>query len=80
MRNLLFVLVFISITVLGCGGNKSSLENCADERLARWRNKELNLLKKSLKKKLKNNSYYTSHRVCEREREVSPKSFDAKYQ
>tara|TARA_B110000196_G_C20962120_1_gene574514 strand:+ start:87 stop:326 length:240 start_codon:yes stop_codon:yes gene_type:complete len=79
MRNLLFVLVFISITILGCGWNKSSLENCADERYAK-QNKELNLLKKSLKKKLKNNSYYTSHRVCEKTREVVPKSFDAKYQ
>jgi len=35
MRNLLFVLVFISIIVLGCGGTKSPLENCADEGISR---------------------------------------------
>jgi len=85
MRNLLFVLVFISIILLGCGGNKSPLENCADERYRKnytiaKKNKELNLLKKPLKKKLKNNSYYYSHIGCEKMREVAPKSFDAKYQ
>ena len=82
MRNLLFVLVFISIIILGCGGNKSPLENCADQRYARLNSKENteNLLEKSYKKKLQNNKYYTSHRVCERNRDMFPKSFDAKYQ
>tara|TARA_S200000501_G_scaffold61467_1_gene52083 strand:- start:139 stop:390 length:252 start_codon:yes stop_codon:yes gene_type:complete len=83
MRNLLFVLVFVSITILGCGENKSPLENCADQLYARLNskeNKELNLLEKSYKKKLQNNSYYNSHRVCETKRERFPKSFDAKYQ
>ena len=79
MRNLLFVLLFISITVLGCGGNKSTLENCADELYVNTRNRELNLLKKRLKKKLKNNNYYAVHRICEKEREDVPKSFDAKF-
>ena len=36
MRNLLFVLVFVSITILGCGWFKSPMENCADERLNRY--------------------------------------------
>lgn len=83
MRNLLFVLVFVSITIFGCGENKSPLENCADGRYSRLNskeNKELNLLEKSLKKKLQNNKYYASHRVCERNRDMFPKSFDAKYQ
>ena len=80
MRNLLFVLVFISMTLSCYGGNKSVLENCADEKYARRDAKELNLLKKSYKEKLQNNKYYYSHIGCEKMREVSPKSFDARYQ
>jgi hypothetical protein len=80
MRNLLFVLLFISITVLGCGDNKSVLENCADENFKSTKKLKQELLKKSYKKKLQNEDYYVEHIVCEKTREISPKTFDAKYQ
>ena len=76
MRNLLFVLVFISITVLGCGNNKSPLEDCADE----FSGASEEFLKKSLKEKLQDDNYYIHHHLCEQLREKSPKTFDAKYQ
>ena len=89
MRNLLFVLVFISITVLGCGGNKSPLENCADERQMIYYYDGFEklyglsieqFLKKSYKKKMQNPLYKMWHKDCEEERMVAPKIFDAEYQ
>ena len=84
MRNLLFVLVFISITVLGCGGNKSPLENCADERYYSYQEKyikfyKFNLLQKPYKVKMTRESYVNYHKECEKERMITPKTFDAEF-
>ena len=89
MRNILFVLVFISITVLGCGGNKSPMENCTDERLNRYYSDDFQkyqdlpieeFLKKSYKKKMQNSLYKMYHEDCEEERNRLPQTFDAEYQ
>jgi hypothetical protein len=82
MRNLLFVLVFISIILLGCGGNKSPLENCADEKWIKYEAGSVaEFIKKPLKEKLKTSIYYiVHHQECEKERTVYPRTFDAKYQ
>ena len=81
MRNLLFVLVFISIILLGCGRNKSPLENCADEK---WINQEASsvaeFIKKPLKEKLETSYFYIAHhQECEEERTDYPRTFDAQY-
>jgi len=81
MRNLLFVLVFVSIIVLGCGESekrtKGPLENCADEELGFT---DENFHKKSYKEKMQDTFYSESHRWCEYDRVDAPKTFDAKYQ
>tara|TARA_S200000501_G_scaffold76705_1_gene68533 strand:- start:167 stop:421 length:255 start_codon:yes stop_codon:yes gene_type:complete len=84
MRNLLIVLVFVSITILGCGENNSLLEKCADKSSNLLREKitpaEQEFLNKSLKEKLQYDFYEYMHSRCEEERMKAPKTFDAKYQ
>jgi len=76
MRNILFVLVFISITVLGCGGNKSSVENCTDERFDYYYSKTWvksareEFLKKSYKKKMQNPTYKFYDDACKQIRDT----------
>ena len=80
MRNLLFVLVFISMTVLGCEGNKSPLENCADKPFVKYIGPNHAIHKMSYKEKMQDPYYVNEHRECEKERMVAPKTFDVKYQ
>jgi len=83
VRNLLFVLVFISIIVLGCGWFKSPLENCADIGFTVTGNTKdyvREFLKKSYKEKMQGGHYAYWHRQCEQLRMDAPKTFDAKYQ
>ena len=79
MRNILFVLVFISITIFGCGWFKSPVENCADERY-KLSGIQQSVLKKSYKERMKNTYYRIMHMECEKIRMVAPKTFDAEYQ
>ena len=79
MRNLLFVLVFISITVLGCGWFKSPMENCTDEKY-KLSGIRPSVLKKSYKEKMQDHYYSYLHEDCEKKRMVAPKTFDVKYQ
>ena len=88
MRNLLFVLVFVSITIFGCGGNKSPLEKCAETKLENpnydfeekidWED----FHRENIKEKIKAGSYEYFYKICEKERMVapSPKTFDVKWQ
>jgi len=89
MRNLLFVLVFISITVLGCEGNKSPLENCADTKFKKFNTKKdfefknttvVEFFKKSYKEKMQFYWYEHYNIECEQERKFAPKTFKVKWQ
>ena len=74
---------------MGCEGNKSPLENCADTKFKKFNSKKdfefknttvVEFFKKSYKEKLQFDGYEYYHIQCEHESKDAPKTFKVKWQ